>query len=340
MSSGVASDCANGKPVLGCPSTTRRRVSDLPITPESDSNNLSSSSDHHALAYNDEEADNPNGLQSMIRNLLLRRKLLSLFSWVSDTCHWAFVMARSLRSGRNAGRNILSALLLVAVVLFFLKASRLSNHAKWGRDNGLLILQTFTEDRTLAQHIIAETNVESQAEHSMPKGVIERTPEIWRKPDSEKYHQCVSRPKNRIRTGSKTNGYIIVHANGGLNQMRTGICDMVAVARIMNATLVLPSLDHDSFWKDPSDFKEIFDWKHFINVLKDDIDIVEHLPLSYRTMKPFVMAPVSWSQASYYRREVLPLLKRHKVVKFTHTDSRLADNGLATSIQRLRCRAN
>lgn len=340
MSSGVASDCANGKPVLGCPSTTRRRVSDLPITPESDSNNLSSSSDHHALAYNDEEADNPNGLQSMIRNLLLRRKLLSLFSWVSDTCHWAFVMAHSLRSGRNAGRNILSALLLVAVVLFFLKASRLSNHAKWGRDNGLLILQTFTEDRTLAQHIIAETNVESQAEHSMPKGVIERTPEIWRKPDSEKYHQCVSRPKNRIRTGSKTNGYIIVHANGGLNQMRTGICDMVAVARIMNATLVLPSLDHDSFWKDPSDFKEIFDWKHFINVLKDDIDIVEHLPLSYRTMKPFVMAPVSWSQASYYRREVLPLLKRHKVVKFTHTDSRLADNGLATSIQRLRCRAN
>ncbi|OWM84703.1 hypothetical protein CDL15_Pgr027490 [Punica granatum] len=142
----------------------------------------------------------------------------------------------------------------------------------------------------------------------------------------------------------RNNGYLMVSCNGGLNQMRAAICDMVAIARYLNVTLIVPELDKTSFWADPSDFDDIFDVNHFITSLRDEVRVLRELPPRLR--KRFELgafhslAPVSWSNISYYLHQILPLVQKHKVVHLNRTDARLANNGLPIEIQKLRCRVN
>ncbi|XP_066319416.1 rhamnogalacturonan I rhamnosyltransferase 1-like [Miscanthus floridulus] len=151
---------------------------------------------------------------------------------------------------------------------------------------------------------------------AMPEPVVEKAP----------------LPPKRIY---RNNGYLMVSCNGGLNQMRAAICDMVVIARSLNVTLIVPELDKTSFWNDPSEFQDIFDVEHLITSLRDEVRILRELPprikLRVGLGKFHSMPPISWSDISYYHKQVLHLNK---------TDARLANNGLPLEIQRLHCRVN
>lgn len=72
---------------------------------------------------------------------------------------------------------------------------------------------------------------------------------VWEASPSHGLHPCI-KPTTKYKAALGWNRYLTVKSNGGLNQMKTGIADMVAVAHVMNATLVIPQLDKRSFWQD------------------------------------------------------------------------------------------
>ncbi|KAA8528358.1 hypothetical protein F0562_035713 [Nyssa sinensis] len=148
----------------------------------------------------------------------------------------------------------------------------------------------------------------------------------------------------------KSQGYIQVFLDGGLNQQRMGICDAVAVAKILNATLVIPHLEVNPVWQDSSSFTEIFDVDHFINVLSDEVSIVKELPgeYSWSTRQYYATgiratriktAPVHAS-ASWYLENVLPVLQSYGIAAIAPFSHRLAFDNLPSSIQHLRCKVN
>ncbi|KAJ8540407.1 hypothetical protein K7X08_030326 [Anisodus acutangulus] len=144
---------------------------------------------------------------------------------------------------------------------------------------------------------------------------------------------------------TESNGYLRVRCNGGLNQQRSAICNAVLAARIMNATLVLPELDANSFWHDDSGFQGIYDVEHFIKTLMYDVRIVESIPeiringkvkkIKAKQIRPPRDAPISW-----YTTEALKTMKEHGAIYLTPFSHRLAEEIDNPEYQRLRCRVN
>ncbi|PUZ44770.1 hypothetical protein GQ55_8G147400 [Panicum hallii var. hallii] len=170
---------------------------------------------------------------------------------------------------------------------------------------------------------------------------------LWRTADSNGW-RASSAPRTYWPpppTESESSGYLRVRCNGGLNQQRSAICNAVVAARIMNATLVLPELDTNSFWHDESGFVGIYDVPHFIKTLKYDVRIVMSIPeitangktkkLKAHQIRPPRDAPVSW-----YATVALEKMKKYGAVYLTPFSHRLAEDIDDPELQRLRCRVN
>ncbi|XP_049373212.1 O-fucosyltransferase 29-like [Solanum verrucosum] len=168
--------------------------------------------------------------------------------------------------------------------------------------------------------------------------------DIWKSRYSTSYYGCSERgPRFASAVNVRSsNGYLLIATSGGLNQQRTGITDAVVVARILNATLVVPELDHHSFWKDDSDFFDIFDVKWFISYLAKDVTVVKRVPEKVMRLMgkpPYTMRVPRKSEPEYYVDQVLPVLLKRRVLQLTKFDFRLA-NDLDEELQKLRCRVN
>ncbi|XP_071691479.1 O-fucosyltransferase 10-like [Rutidosis leptorrhynchoides] len=139
--------------------------------------------------------------------------------------------------------------------------------------------------------------------------------------------------------------YLIVEANGGLNQQRGSICNAVAVAGLLNASLLIPRFDFHNVWRDSSEFGDIYDEEHFIATLKEYVNVVRELPKELLEDYDFNISNIpnfrvpAWASASYYLEEVYPVLKEQRIVRIAPFANRL-DSSLPPHIQYLRCLAN
>ncbi|KAG4971372.1 hypothetical protein JHK85_037793 [Glycine max] len=136
-----------------------------------------------------------------------------------------------------------------------------------------------------------------------------RQASLW-KPCSERKTQ--TNPRKPVQN----NGYILVSANGGLNQQRVA-------------------------------FGDIYQEEYFMNILKDDIKIEKELPPHMKSLDVEAIGSqitdadlAKEATPADYIKVVLPLLLRNGVVHFLGYGNRLGFDPMPSEIQRLRCKCN
>ncbi|CAA0820310.1 O-fucosyltransferase family protein [Striga hermonthica] len=167
--------------------------------------------------------------------------------------------------------------------------------------------------------------------------------------DLESVHPYSNPRGNYVAPGSQSSGFVFVRIRGGFHEIRNSICDVVVVARLLNATLVIPEIQSTTSSKGIStefkSFAYLYSEDQFISTLAEDIKIVKTLPKDLkgaRRKKEIPSFKVPYSASPYfYLHHVLPVLNRHSVVELVVPDGGCLQAQFPPQLeeyQRLRCR--
>ncbi|KAK4481320.1 hypothetical protein RD792_012205 [Penstemon davidsonii] len=126
----------------------------------------------------------------------------------------------------------------------------------------------------------------------------------------------------------QNNGFIYAKIQGSFEKIKTSICDLVTISRLLNATLVIPEIQQSTQSKGISSkfksFSYLYNEEQFIAALASDVIIVKDLPSNLRPARKRkqypIFKPKSSSSPNFYLQEVLPKLKNAKVIGLILTD--------------------
>ncbi|XP_017646337.1 O-fucosyltransferase 13 isoform X1 [Gossypium arboreum] len=125
---------------------------------------------------------------------------------------------------------------------------------------------------------------------------------------------------------AKSNGFIRVDCYGGLNQMRRDFCDGVGIARLLNATLVLPKFEVAAYWNESSSgFSDVFDADYFITQMNGFVNVVKELPPEISSKEPHRIDCSKRKGQFDYIESVLPSLLKYHYVSITPAMSQRRD---------------
>ncbi|KAL0446776.1 UNVERIFIED_CONTAM: protein ESMERALDA 1 [Sesamum latifolium] len=269
----------------------------------------------------------------------------------SPTCRSPRYRNRAFKSARAPPRTL--AQRLARVLSFFLKRQGIFLFAPLLYIAGMLFYMgtvsldvvPFARNRLGPGSVYRSPDLYARIRHEMDSdnSSSDAISTIWENSyEGGAWRPCTNQSSKGL---PESNGYILVEANGGLNQQRTSICNAVAVAGYLNATLIIPTFRFHSIWKDPSKFDEIYDEEFFIKTLKNDVRVVRTVPVHIMERFDHNMTNVynfkikAWSSIQYYSATVLPKLLEEKIIRIFPFANRLSFDA-PPAVQRLRCLAN